>query len=138
MNKSGKVKQIHQTRKIQKITTHPDFKRGKLENNLALVKLDKPVKICPGHVDTVKLPGCNSMKPGRQSSGRAASPSKSQNAWPPQVKVSIKSKKGNRFIEVKPQVNRKEEQHKRRETKERRHNGRKIKKGQRGQETHVK
>ena len=104
MNKSGKVKQIHQTRKIQKITTHPDFKRGKLENNLALVKLDRPVRICPGHVETVKLPSCNSMKPGRQSSSRAASPLKSQNAWPPQVKVSIKSKKGRRFIEVKQQV----------------------------------
>ena len=125
MNKSGKVKQIHQTRKIQKITTHPDFKRGKLENNLALVKLDRPVRICPGHVETVKLPSCNSMKPGRQSSSRAASPLKSQNAWPPQVKVSIKSKKGRRFIEVKQQVNRKEEQHKRRGTTERQSSKRK-------------
>ena len=125
MSKSGKLKQIHQTRKIEKISTHPDYSKGKLENNLALVKLDKPVRICPGHVETVKLPSCNEMKPKRQSSGRAASPSKSQNAWPPQVKVSIKSKKGNRFIEVKPQVNRKEEGHKRRGAKERQSSKRK-------------
>ena len=116
-----------QTRQIEQITNHPDYTKGKDDNNLALVELKTPVKLSKGLVDSVKLPSCSNMRDGRKSKGRAVS-SASQKAGP-FIPTSIKFPGQTTFIDLS-KVNKKGGQQNISGTKKRQHSkGRKKGKG---------
>ena len=130
-----------QTRMIEQITNHPDYTKGKDDNNLALVELKTPVKLSKGLVDSVKLPSCSNMRDGRKSKGRAVS-SASQKAgpfiptsikFPGQTKFIDLSKVGQHNISGKKRRQRSKNGKKQKGTKTKRSKGKNQKKSRKGQ-----